>query len=99
MYHQLPEAWARQPAWTVLDADFQHGQHFQAIWLAWQRDAQRPRMLHYVAVAEALPPGLTASNADAVDTALQPNGWHAFAQQCQKLEHGFHRLLLDGGQV
>ena len=60
MYRLLPEAWADQPAWTVLDTDFRDGQHFRNAWLAWQRDPQRPKLLHYVAMAQALPLGFGA---------------------------------------
>ncbi len=97
MYRQLPEAWAHQPAWTVLDTDFQHGQHFRTIWLAWQRDAQRPRLLHYVAMAEALPVWLVTCDATGADR--QPVGWGALSAQALELGNGFHRLLLDAGRV
>ncbi|MBI2750389.1 MAG: FAD-dependent oxidoreductase [Burkholderiales bacterium] len=80
----LPSAWAGRLAWTVLDADFGDGDRFLSIWRAWQLDAQRPRMLHYVGVT-----------ADA--TRLSTHA--ALADVCADLGPGFHRILLDNGQV
>jgi tRNA 5-methylaminomethyl-2-thiouridine biosynthesis bifunctional protein len=91
----LPGAWARHPAWTVLDTDFQDGRRFLSTWLAWRHDPQRPRLLHYVGIA----PAATAAPAD-----VHPNDeWgtlaHALAAQCTGLGPGFHRIQLDGGHV
>lgn len=91
----LPGAWAKHPAWTVLDTDFQDGHHFLSTWLAWRHDPQRPRLLHYVGIAPA-----TA----ALPATAQPDGErgalaHTLAAQCAGLGPGFHRILLDGGQV
>ena len=49
----LPQAWAGQAAWTVLDTDFQNGLRFLQVWYAWRQDPQRPHMLHYVGIADA----------------------------------------------
>ena len=49
---ELPTAWANQHAWRILDTDWQDGARFLACQDAWQRDPNRPRMLHYVAVLE-----------------------------------------------
>ena len=47
----LPDAWRAQTAWRVLDTGFDHASRFLACWQAWQADPERPRMLHYVALA------------------------------------------------
>ena len=80
----LPEAWAHRNAWTVLDTDFQDGQHFLNTWRAWQNDPHRPRMLHYVGIA-ATPP----------DVATVPE----LAEHVAGLGPGFHRILLDQARV
>lgn len=92
----LPTAWAGQSAWTVLDTHFAAGTAFLACWQAWRTDPQRPRVLHYVGI-QSLPefqalasPSLSPEHAE-----LGQN----LAQQCRGLGTGFHRLLLDGGQV
>jgi len=84
LHHGLPGAWAGRLAWTVLDADFGDGDRFLSIWRAWQQDARRPRMLHYVGVA-----------ADAVRLCTQAS----LADVCAHLGPGFHRILLDDGRV
>lgn len=84
----LPGAWAKCAAWTVLDTDFQGGKHFLNTWQAWQRDPDRPRMLHYVVVT---------------DTAPQPTHTKAMplelARQIADVGPGFHRILLDNAHV
>ncbi|MES2585179.1 MAG: FAD-dependent oxidoreductase [Pseudomonadota bacterium] len=84
----LPDAWADRPAWTVLDTDVRDGQHFVHTWRAWQNDPQRPRMLHYVCIAAAMP-GFDGAPA---------LGAHVTAQLAG-LGPGFHRILLDRAQV
>lgn len=80
----LPAAWAGLHAWTVLDTDFQDGQHFLNTWRTWQNDPKRPRMLHYVGIACAAPVF---------------SGSPALSAQVARLGPGFHRLLLDQAQV
>lgn len=91
----LPGAWAGHPAWTVLDTDFQDGHHFLSTWLAWRHDPYRPRLLHYVGIAPATAPRpATAPLDDEWDTLA-----HALAAQCTGLGPGFHRILLEQGQI
>lgn len=80
----LPEAWSQQTAWTVLDTDFQDGQHFLRIWQAWQRDPQRPRVLHYVGITPVVP----------LFEAIPLLAWHS-----EGLGPGFHRILLEEAKV
>jgi tRNA 5-methylaminomethyl-2-thiouridine biosynthesis bifunctional protein len=93
-----PPAWAGRSQWTVLETDFGAGHNFLATWKAWQGDAQRPALLHYVAIqASPLAAGDIASTAQA-DTALAPLA-RALALQCWGLVPGLHRLCFEGGHV
>jgi tRNA 5-methylaminomethyl-2-thiouridine biosynthesis bifunctional protein len=93
----LPDAWANQDAWTVLDTDFQHGDHFLNTWLAWQRDPLRPRMLHYVGIARVAPALPSIAQPQASGGQIQE--WQCLAARCEDLGPGFHRLILEGGRV
>lgn len=94
----LPEAWAGQDAWRILDTHFDQGFYFLNTWLAWQKDPQRPRLLHYVSLTSA-PPQLTELLACAdIFPELQPLS-QELATQWFGLLPGFHRLMLDGGRV
>ena len=98
---RLAARWAQQPAWTVLDTGFGEGLHFLQLWQCWRSHAQRPALLHYVAVlspAEAL--ALPRALAHAAPSSPQSAPLRdALASQCFGLEPGFHRLLLEGGQL
>ena len=93
----LPQAWAKQGAWTVLDTDFGDGHHFLNTWLAWQGDPLRPRMLHYVGIAPVAP--ILGRLCDGPENGKHPKGWQALAAQCTDLRPGFHRMILEGGSV
>lgn len=93
----MPSTGANQAAWTVLDTDFQEGQHFLSTWLKWQRDPLRSRMLHYVGIAPVAP---DLSRFTRAQTSSElPTGCSAFIEACKCLDPGFHRMLLDEGQV
>ncbi|SEJ70945.1 MULTISPECIES: FAD-dependent 5-carboxymethylaminomethyl-2-thiouridine(34) oxidoreductase MnmC [unclassified Variovorax] len=100
----LPQAWAGQPQWLILETGFGLGLHFLTAWHAWRSDPERPRMLHYVSTearpvsAEELlraaqahpgPPGQPGLASLAGKLAAQ---WHG-------LLPGFHRLAFDDGRV
>ncbi|MGJ7489909.1 FAD-dependent 5-carboxymethylaminomethyl-2-thiouridine(34) oxidoreductase MnmC [Variovorax sp. ZT4R33] len=94
----VPAAWADRPQWRVLQIGFGFGLHFLAAWQAWRNDAQRPHMLHVVAI-EAHPLSrdelLRAAAAEpqlAELAALLAAQWHG-------LLPGFHRLSFDDGHV
>jgi len=94
----LPDAWAGQPQWRILDTGFGLGLSFLATWLAWKQDPQRPRLLHYVSI-EASP----ASAEDLLRSAaaypeLVPLA-QALAGQWSGLLPGVHRLVLEEGHV
>ena len=107
---ELPAAWANQNAWRVLDTHLADGLNFLAAWAAWQADPQRPRLLHYVAIApDALDPRqlakVLALRCD--DAASAPSGHptgfaglvRLLADQCFGLLPGFHRLEFEQGRV
>lgn len=94
----LPQAWAGQPQWRILETGFGLGLNFLTTWQAWRADADRPRMLHFVSV-EAHPVGagdlLRAAEAypELASLAQELVGqWHG-------LLPGFHRLAFDEGRV
>ncbi len=93
----LPEAWADRNAWTVLDTDFQDGQRFLALWRAWRHDARRPRLLHYVGIANVAPQ-MEARNT-LRSGAVRPSGAQTLADQLRDRGAGFHRILLSQAQV
>ncbi|MDQ0607923.1 tRNA 5-methylaminomethyl-2-thiouridine biosynthesis bifunctional protein [Variovorax sp. W1I1] len=94
----LPQAWAGQPQWRILETGFGLGLNFLTTWQAWRADASRPRMLHFVSV-EAYPVGagdlLRAAEAYPELASLAGElvaQWHG-------LLPGFHRLAFDEGRV
>lgn len=93
---RLPQAWALQPVWRILDIHFDLPR-LLALWQAWQADAQRPRVLHVVALTPQ-PPDLSVLQASAPEPELQPLA-QELARQWHGLLPGFHRLLLAQGQL
>lgn len=51
----VPQVWARQSAYTVIDTDFDDGRFFLHVWDAWRRDPNRSRALHVVGLLPRLP--------------------------------------------
>lgn len=94
----LPQAWAGQPRWRVLETGFGPGLNFLATWQAWQQDPRRPGLLHYAAI-EALPvtPGELLRGAEA-HPELQPLA-RELAARWFGLTPGFHRLSFAQGRV
>lgn len=94
----LPEAWARQPQWCVLETGFGLGLNFLVTWAAWKADPLRPRMLHFVST-EAYP----ASATDVLRSAQSHPELLPLADELQRqlwgLLPGFHRLVFEAGQV
>lgn len=94
----LPQAWAGQPQWRILETGFGLGLNFLAAWRAWKDDPRRPGLLHFVSV-EAWPVSaqdLLRGAADAPE--LQPLA-RELADQWWGLVPGFHRLQFEGGRV
>ena len=93
----LPGAWADQNSWTVLDTDFRNGGQFLCAWLAWQRDAHRSRMLHYVGICKVAPV-IGKDTGLAIADGL-PQGSEELGTRLAGLGPGFHRILLDQARV
>ena len=90
--------WQNLPSWRVLDTDFSVGETFLTTWLAWQQDVQRPGVLHYVAFCEQ---ACTAPDL-LMHGAATPHRLTLTRELSAKwfgLLPGFHRFLLDHGQV
>lgn len=94
----LPEAWAGQAQWRILETGFGLGLNFLVTWQAWREDPRRPRMLHFVS-SEAFP----ASAADILRSAAAHPSLLPLARELQDqfegLLPGFHRLSFDKGRV
>lgn len=94
----LPEAWAGQPQWCVLETGFGLGLNFLVTWAAWKADPLRPRLLHFMST-EAFP----ASAQDVLRGAQAHPELLPLAEQLQQqlwgLLPGFQRLVFEGGQV
>ncbi len=94
----LPQAWAGQYQWRILETGFGLGLNFLATWQAWKADPQRPHLLHYVSI-EAWPVGA----ADLLRAAEASPELLPLARELQAqwwgLLPGFHRLVFEGGRV
>ncbi len=97
----MPEAWAYQPHWCVLDTAFGLGFNFLKTWQAWRDDPNRPCLLHFVAAeahvaykAELLQ--CASAHPDLVP--LLPLA-EELAAQWNGLLPGTHRLAFEGGYV
>ncbi|MGB7421708.1 MAG: FAD-dependent 5-carboxymethylaminomethyl-2-thiouridine(34) oxidoreductase MnmC [Comamonas sp.] len=94
----LPQGWADQARWCVLETGFGLGLNFLVTWAAWRADPARPRLLHFVS-CEAWPvSGEDLPRAAPPDPEIQALAAE-LAAQFQGLVPGVHRLSFDGGQV
>jgi tRNA 5-methylaminomethyl-2-thiouridine biosynthesis bifunctional protein len=94
----LPQAWAGQLRWRILDTGFGTGLNFLATWHAWRSDPLRPRLLHFASL-ELAPVGIEALLQAAESyPALQPLA-EALAAEWHGLLPGVHRLAFEGGRV
>lgn len=84
----IAACWSGQTSWTVLDTGFADGHSFLQIWQSWRAHARRPELLHYVGV-------LSVAQAAALPAATV----EAITQPGLVLEPGFHRILLEDGQL
>ena len=94
----LSTTWAGLPAWRVLETNFGVGEQFLSVWLAWKNDPKAPRLLHYVALTNE-PPSLNALS----QGALKYPELQALVDELKDhwfgLTPGFHRMVLNDGQV
>jgi tRNA 5-methylaminomethyl-2-thiouridine biosynthesis bifunctional protein len=94
----MPEAWAHQPQWRILETGFGLGLNFLVTWQAWKADPARPRLLHFVST-EAFPAAADdILRAAAAHPELMPLAQQLQAQ-CWGLLPGVHRLVFEGGRV
>jgi tRNA 5-methylaminomethyl-2-thiouridine biosynthesis bifunctional protein len=91
----LPPQAAGLPAWRVLDTQFDPARLF-ALWQDWNALAQRPRVLHLVALTTAAP---SVAALRAAATPRQQPLADELAAQWTGLLPGFHRLSLADGQL
>ncbi len=94
----MPQAWADQPAWRILDTHFGTGLDFLITWNAWNMDPARPRHLHYVALAPA-PLALEDLLTRAAPFPELRTLAQTLADHWWGLLPGFHRFTLAGGRV
>lgn len=94
----LPQAWAGQTAWRILDTHFSLGFNFLSTWQAWKSDRLRPHMLHYVSLTSA-PPSLDELRASAESFPELRELLQELAAQWFGLLPGFHRFTLNSGRV
>lgn len=94
----LPQAWAGQPQWCVLETGFGVGFNFLSTWQAWKADPDRPRILHFAACEP-----LAVSPTDLLKAVAALPGLLPLAQQLaaqwQGLLPGLHRLSFENGHV
>jgi tRNA 5-methylaminomethyl-2-thiouridine biosynthesis bifunctional protein len=94
----LPQAWAGQRQWVILETGFGLGLNFLATWWAWKEDARRPGLLHFVSI-EAWP----VAAADILRSAGKYPELRAMASALAAQWHGLlpgvHRLEFEHGRV
>lgn len=97
----LPLAWAGQDAWRILQTGAPDTLNFLHAWAAWKKDPDRPRMLHYVAIApmpvDAMQDLQRGAQLAGVPK-LVPLA-SLLAEQSSGLTSGWHRVAFEGGQV
>lgn len=94
----LPQRWARRDRFAILETGFGTGLNFLATWAAWRQDPARPMRLHFMSVEKHPFRG--------DDLAILHARWPEFSDLSGELlanwptlVPGFHRIVLDGGQV
>lgn len=95
---EAENTWHALACWRVLDTEFALGERFIQTWHAWRADPRRPRILHYVALTEAPVTAQALTSAVASDPALAPLA-QVLAAQWFDLQPGFHRFVMNHGQV
>ena len=100
-----------QPNWTILDTGFAEARLFLDTVAAWRAQGSQPAMLHYVgllSLAEAdvlatrlqrARSAITAPSISAAAAACKDEVRATLAAQAYGLGAGFHRVLLEAGQV
>ncbi len=109
MTHVLPEPaaaqltelaqidWAQRPHWSTLSLGVGLLNFLQR-WQRWRTDPQAPRILHEVVLCAQAPDTDVVLSCTASDDALEKLA-QLLTPHCFGLIEGFHRILLDQGQV
>jgi tRNA 5-methylaminomethyl-2-thiouridine biosynthesis bifunctional protein len=96
----LPQAWAGQESYTLLDLDDDDGLRFVTLWRQWRSDPRRCARLHVVLVVQALS---SASTLQSRLLNVLPEQDHALAEQLVKQWPlnlpGVHRLEFEALNV
>jgi len=94
----LPQAWAGQTRWRILETGFGLGLNFLVTWASWRADPDRPALLHFasceafpVAAADLLRAGVTHPELAPLAQQLHDQFWG--------LLPGVHRLSFEQGRV
>jgi tRNA 5-methylaminomethyl-2-thiouridine biosynthesis bifunctional protein len=95
---QPPALWRAYDARQILDTCFGTGLDFLTAWQTWQRDSDRPPMLHYVALTDQ-PTSLGDLLADANHCEHIQALADELAAHWHGLQPGFHRFSLNDGRV
>jgi tRNA 5-methylaminomethyl-2-thiouridine biosynthesis bifunctional protein len=94
----LPSAWADAAQWRILATGWRDGLDFLAAWRAWKDDPRRPRILHFVALAQDPPTDDAFVLTPAGDPSLLLLATQ-LAADCHGLLPGVHRLVFERGHV
>lgn len=86
--------WQARASYTLLDTAFGVGQQFLARWASWVADPDRPKRLHYVAIAPT-----PATVAQILENTENPGLARELASEWWGLVPGIHRLRLAAGHV
>ncbi|MBF6991328.1 MULTISPECIES: bifunctional tRNA (5-methylaminomethyl-2-thiouridine)(34)-methyltransferase MnmD/FAD-dependent 5-carboxymethylaminomethyl-2-thiouridine(34) oxidoreductase MnmC [Cupriavidus] len=94
----LPQAWAGQRQFVIVETGFGQGLNFLATWQAWRDDPRRCGTLHFVSIEKHPFTREGLSRLHAGLQRLEPLAQALQAQWPDALP-GLHRLAFDGGQV
>jgi tRNA 5-methylaminomethyl-2-thiouridine biosynthesis bifunctional protein len=94
----LPQAWAGQAQWRILDTGFAAGLNFLAAWRAWKDDPARPRILHFASVEAGPVAAAEITHSAAPHPELVAMAGE-LAAQWFGLTPGTHRLVFEQGRV
>lgn len=94
----LPQAWAGQSSFVVLETGFGAGLNFLATWAAWRDDPMRCERLHFMSVEQH---PFTTTDLVQLHTAWPELAAlsQALIAQWPMLTPGFHRIAFDEGRV
>lgn len=94
--HANAQSWAQQPRWCELQLGHRQPLPLLQAWHRWRQDAQRPGLLHVVAVDPW--PQSAAQAQNELPAELAPLAGE-LAHRWWGLTPGFHRLSFEGGRV